>query len=72
MSEPENKPKEPDFWNYANTLAWALVGALLAYVFVPSRELTSWINALGFFIFLGNVIRLAYLWGKYRKKFPAL
>lgn len=51
-------------WTYANTGAWALVGLLLIFVFVPSRELTSLINAGGFLIMIVSVARLAYLMGR--------
>lgn len=50
-------------WIYANTAAWALVGFILMFVFVPSREITSWINIAGLLIMISSVARLAYLYG---------
>jgi energy-converting hydrogenase Eha subunit G len=50
-------------WLYLNTIAWVLVGFLLMFVFVPSKELTSLINAGGLVILVAAVARLAYLVG---------
>lgn len=50
-------------WVYLNTSAWALVGLLLMFVFIPSREGTGWINGGGFIIMIVAVARLAYLIG---------
>lgn len=57
-------------WIYLNTAAWALVGLLLMFVFVPSKELTGLINGGGFLILVAGIARLAYLVGVRAKSKP--